>query len=646
MGNSDYKIKYVAPTKKFALALESQTFIPLTLSGTRALTESDNNIFIINAAEETNVEKNETTKYRIQGRLQIVTDNTIVPAWDTEPIPDSAWTPETEGVGLDKSFIPRNWVLSISYPYKNVDEANVVAADKNKTVVGTNTNFTTIAYEGFQIVELLPFNYKSGITNILIRTQQKHGFIDLDDYIYIAPKANFINDGVDTFRYLGFHQILDFEPGNEEFGLILNTEYIPSTNFDFLGNQIPVPFLGVGKRVFEPSSNDITFSNPINVTQIQASNVSGTTSGTTIYTKIFSQQHDLKVNDFIEVRVYNNLTLPNLYKVVATPTPDTFVIKYNILSQNAFAVQPINYNLTYKFLDGVPSEYYYRQNKLLTGPKDYQVYKAGFSKNIFNDGYINDVFLFHFDKDIDVGNLKDNLGRPLTNLYLTIIKRASSGNNNYDGFKKWAENYQILEGNRTYTPIFDQNNPVVTSVLSYWQNNNPLTAGSYLSEGALIYNDFVEYNRAFLTERVLSNTLGKFAPSQVYPVPNTTPPTYEYDTREGYTYKIHQEINIRKFSNRIETTANRSNEIYPDYVQVNNDGTVSWRDLLPIGFFEPSENNTSNGIDYPFVNAKHYLFGEYPIYIRRQTATTTKEDIFVLNKFVKFNTDSTPNDEC
>ena len=126
MSSSDYKIKYVAPLERNALALESQTFIPIELKSKKGLTESDENIFVINALDETNVERNKVSKYRIGGRLQIITDNSLIDAWSPTPIPDTAWTPITEEAGLDKSFIPRNWLLAVSYPFESDEDKEVV----------------------------------------------------------------------------------------------------------------------------------------------------------------------------------------------------------------------------------------------------------------------------------------------------------------------------------------------------------------------------------------------------------------------------------------------------------------------------------------------------------------------------------------
>ena len=669
MSNADYKIKYVEPSRRHALALESQTFLPVTFNSTRYLVEPDQNIFVLNAVNEANRERNATTKYRIQGKVQLLTDNTIRNAWSSTPIPDTAWSPSTEIGELAPDYTPNNWLFTITYPFENDNIKEIVSAGK-RVVVNYSTaippqaptvdvsDFITKAYEGFQIIELLPINYKNGITNILVRSSQKHGFTNTDDYLYLSPKNNLLPLGIDTNNYLGFHKVLDFEPGNEDFGLILDTEYIPETQNPQGGDSVEQNFLGVGKRVFDTSYDDTSFSNPVTVTQIQAVDFSGGTGGTNPdnrnHTKIYSPSHSLRVNDFIEIRTSEstNRDIVNIFKVKATPSLDTFIIEYDL----NIGINPINFTLKYIFLDGVPSEYYYRKNKILTGPKDYDAYKAAYAINLFNeDDFINQVYLFHYDKDIDVGGLRDNLNRPISELYLTIVKRAGNGcteqndcGEDYPGFSNFTTNYQILENNIKFTPVNNGSQPVVMDVLSFWQNNDPTTSGTYKSGNAIYYNDFVEYNRAFLNEVTLADTFASFGPTQVLFNPNYNPntnsPQYIYDKVDGYTTKIHYKIKIRDYSSNIETAVNRTTEIYPEYAQVNNDGTVSWRDLLPIGFIQ-NDDVTVRGVNYPFVNGKHYLFGEYPIYIRRQLGISFVQEDFNDRQFVKFNTNN-PNDEC
>jgi len=650
MSNVDYNIKILEPSKKFALALKSQNFIPLKMEGKRSLVEPDKNIFVINAAEQTNVERNQSTKYRINGKLEIITDNTIIQGFGSI-VPNSAWSPES----VDNEQDPSNWVLQISYPNEK-DEDEVIFED----------GVSTKAIEGFRVKEILPYNFRSGTTQILIRTSQKHGIDSLDDFLYLRPLNNFINDGVDTYNYLGYHKVVDFEPGNEEYGLILDTEYIvPTTtqfNVDTQQNEVITldDFIGTGKRIFDSSSDDFVFSNNVSINSIQRCDINGEQVGTLDHLKIFSPSHDLRVNNFIDLRDTQIDSINNIYKIMATPNPDIFVIKYDYtpISNSNDVIQR---NLKYKFCEGVPSEYYYRKFEILTEPKDYEIYNAAFSKTIFTDNYINNSFLFHFNKDIDVEGLTDNLDRPLSELYLSVVKRASyfSEDIAYDGYRFWTSSFQLLDSNREITPLGGndggQNQSYILGLISSVQGNDPNVAGTIKNMGNNYYGDFVEYNRAFLDERVLADILGRFAPSQTIRIGTETlidddgnpfeQGIYQSGVSpDGYTYNLHKKIKIRDFSENIETADNKENEIFPSYSQINNDGTVSWRDLLDIGFLEGS--NEKIGVDYPFVNSKHYLFDNYSIYIRKQLPVSVTQVDVEKDKFVKFNTDNTPNDEC
>ena len=54
------------------------------------------------------------------------------------------------------------------------------------------------------------------------------------------------------------------------------------------------------------------------------------------------------------------------------------------------------------------------------------VSRLAFAKNIYTD----DIGEIVFTDDIDISNLHDNLGRPLTSIYITFIK-------NNMGYKEW-----------------------------------------------------------------------------------------------------------------------------------------------------------------------------------------------------------------
>ena len=70
-------------------------------------------------------------------------------------------------------------------------------------------------------------------------------------------------------------------------------------------------------------------------------------------------------------------------------------------------------------VDGVLSQYYVRKYKTLTsGFRDYDRYPDAFAQSYFGDEEVG----FNFVQDIDISGKVDNLGRPLSELFLSIIK--------------------------------------------------------------------------------------------------------------------------------------------------------------------------------------------------------------------------------
>lgn len=88
----------------------------------------------------------------------------------------------------------------------------------------------------------------------------------------------------------------------------------------------------------------------------------------------------------------------------------------------------------FKFASGTTTEYdlYNKESTMIMtyqDPKyDFEshVSRLGFARNIYSDG-IGEIV---YTDDIDISNLKDNLGRPVSSLYLTLVK-------NNKGYKEW-----------------------------------------------------------------------------------------------------------------------------------------------------------------------------------------------------------------
>ena len=89
----------------------------------------------------------------------------------------------------------------------------------------------------------------------------------------------------------------------------------------------------------------------------------------------------------------------------------------------------------FKFASGTTTEYdlYKKDSDVISTYQNKKMYdfeshvgRLAFAKNIYGD----DMGEIVFTDDINIGNLKDNLGRPLSSVYLTILK-------NNKGYKQW-----------------------------------------------------------------------------------------------------------------------------------------------------------------------------------------------------------------
>jgi len=288
-----------------------------------------------------------------------------------------------------------------------------------------------------------------------------------------------------------------------------------------------------------------------------------------------------------------------------------------------------------RMFGGVESQYYFRKfrkiktrNASVIETDDYEAYTLAFSENVYGD----EISQFVFNEDIDVSDLTDNLGRPLSELYLTIIKTDSNGL--FGNISSGIETPFIPDLNTSSTNIFLQDIPVINKIhnggiLPFpshipFESDITIDNNNNIPNNNEFYGDLVEYNINEVKETVLAdvshrfNTLSRETSSSLTYVTSlgTNPLTTTIDLgprQEGYIYKPHHIIKIREFSNYVEQ-GDQFTEGVPSYAINLGDGRYLWRDILDIGF------NQSNGevIDYPFLNGCHYMYDNYCFSVRRQ----------------------------
>ena len=285
-----------------------------------------------------------------------------------------------------------------------------------------------------------------------------------------------------------------------------------------------------------------------------------------------------------------------------------------------------------------PSQYYIRRfRSITTDYSDYDLYPAAYGVTYFNDN----VAAFNFKTDVDVKNLKDNLGRPLSELYLTIVKNDNDSDATSINSQYWLDQVSNLAppyNSRFWTPIsagYDLENDVEINynIRSYRDPN--YGSSSYfenIDESDTDFDgDIVEYNDNELVERRLEN---------IYHRINTTYREFlnsidsdKENKSEGYIYSPFNLIRIRDFANYINPIVNLQSVIdkynitnvteidelrksfqIPDYATEISTNVYKWRDLLDIGFIDSS----GGGVDYPFESGAHYIYLDKNFYLERQ----------------------------
>lgn len=305
-----------------------------------------------------------------------------------------------------------------------------------------------------------------------------------------------------------------------------------------------------------------------------------------------------------------------------------------ILPNGSVNIDPNTQDITYKqVVSGEEVEYYVRIFSHLPNwrfatekPTKYNIYKDGsslikdnqvdFENHISNlafakNAYGDDITQIVFTDDINIGELKDNLGRPLTEIYLTLLK-------NNKGYKEWYntnnwENCKLTDGSIDieYSHMFGKLNcgfnlsphalkleddrmlghitrmsNVDSMVLNGLANlDDDSTDEIYLYDYKDIegkeykktknyYGDLCCLSRVVYAEKVIDEAMGRFNTAQResnwnlmpfkediksdnYDVNNEFASSITYissdiDTSEGYCYKMHYKIPIKTYSNELE----------------------------------------------------------------------------------------------
>jgi hypothetical protein len=126
-----------------------------------------------------------------------------------------------------------------------------------------------------------------------------------------------------------------------------------------------------------------------------------------------------------------------------------------------------------------------------------------------------------------------------------------------------------------------------------------------LKSGDTINGNYCEWNDYEQKERVISEMYHKFTfNTDVFDMSSVDMNNNQF----GYYYKPNRRMKIRGFSDYIETGSINNMVGVPDYSYFSTTyNSFIWRDLYTYGF----NDGLGNGVDYPFLNGKHYPYENF-----------------------------------
>jgi hypothetical protein len=272
------------------------------------------------------------------------------------------------------------------------------------------------------------------------------------------------------------------------------------------------------------------------------------------------------------------------------------------------------------------SSYYVRQLKIMSNVSDYNLVKAGFEQNIFgktkkyeSEGFTpnktarvslkegSQSYILSFNTDFDLNGLIDNQKRPISELFFNVIWKGYFGWTMGPGFElKEGFNFNLPLVNGKPSVWWDKTNTDSSSGFSngsYNKSGYNFTYVKSLKKGDIIDGDYCEWNSYEQKERVISDVFHKFTfNSKLFDVRTKPGP---FNNVEGYYYKPNYGMTIKVYSDYIEDAEINPNFALniPDYSYFStSENKFLWRDIYTYGFIDPD----GRGVDYPFLNGKHY----------------------------------------
>jgi hypothetical protein len=272
------------------------------------------------------------------------------------------------------------------------------------------------------------------------------------------------------------------------------------------------------------------------------------------------------------------------------------------------------------------SKYYIREHKVITDYTDSILTNSGFDQNAFRSvkkfeskeltpnlsprisvKEDSQSYNLSFKNTIQLSGLTDNLKRPITEIYTTIINRGYFGyfnpkNINNKALKVgWEFNIKPEP-----TSWWERDNPssdVELAVSQYTKSGIKFYYNNFLNAGDILDGPFCEWNNITQTETILSNVYHKFVfNAEAFNIGASQTNPF------GYYYEPFHKFQLKRYSPYIEEGSLTSSDLFPNYSYYSLfEDKLLWRDLYTYGYVD----DENVGVDYPFFNGRHYPYENF-----------------------------------
>jgi hypothetical protein len=582
------KKRIILPSKKFFGSINEDQTIRVGLEETENLLREGDRTIILNNAELFNKERNESSNYKIHGKLKMVFRNLYSGSSEYNPLLKRLYL---VGDGSDNNFDGFLPYQEFAFLRKDVfRQVNTM-----QTVSSLTTYTPVLSYSGeTEHVTITSIDAPYHNWNVYL------SYVYGQDSTY--PMKYTLSGGTSFSFTAGDGIPFRVESSGNNYKLTSPVEHgMSSGEFITLSGGSFNNTVNVTGRTFSIISvGDSIYDSEKYVLEISKSELP---SGTTLSTVVFGKR----------CLDRNNIT---------GSTSSYYVHKHKTLTEREdYILDKI----------GFESSIWENERKLLLENS------AGVS-DVLVERNMMESLIYDFKEPFILTGLTNNLGYLPTDLYVTVILANRNGYFQYPPKVGWKFNFHNTWVDEHFNGTGSTETSITTSGFSRTISATTynFVSGTDLPLNTVLHGAFVEYNRTELQERIISEAYHRFSnPLFVFDYGQTgTTSTFSggsITNMYGLFYQPHHRVKLRQLSPYIETS--KTNQVYglPQNAKYMEDEALwKWRDLYDHGFIDPE----GFGTNYPFINNIHYVKSDINFYLRNENIYTNKQDaVKNVNKF-------------